>query len=73
MDEQCFISADHASFAVIFPTTHGRTDSERDVTISDNTLLILTPPCLVGNVDNKSTSIIKMCGNQWILHEYMSK
>ena len=31
------------------------------------------PPRLVGSVDDDSTSIIKMCGNWRILHEYMSK
>ena len=37
VEEQCFNNTDHASFAVIFPTTHGRIDSERDVTIRDKT------------------------------------
>ena len=37
MEEQCLISADHDSFVVIFPTSHGRTASERDETISDKT------------------------------------
>ena len=37
VEEQCLISADHTSFAVIFPTTHGRTASEREEMISDKT------------------------------------
>ena len=37
MEEQCLISAEHASFAVIFSTTHGRNTSKRDEMISDKT------------------------------------
>ena len=35
--EQWVESADHASFAVFFPITQDKTDSESDVTIKDKT------------------------------------
>ena len=57
VDEQCFESANQASLAVFLPTTQDKNDSEREVTIREN-LLILALPDLVCWIYSDSALII---------------